>query len=319
MILCRFRIIGVVSSIPTQVKYVSNLSAYLNDQIDKDLLNEVYKPKHHPGRTTLKSIELPQHIQYAIKTAVKGNYFSTINVYNNLYCIFTFKNSFQLDNQVAQLMEDGSKIDRYLFARHVPLEQKEKYLIKKQIENELMLAKGIPTSFCMIISFIDQLCNYIPFDYSLTIFTGHDENSCRVKEMIKQEVMNVYHQRNYNWQPILYDSYKAWAYLFGRAAKEYAVIKQVFNEIVKRDPEFSPRSFFDFGAGIGTGTWAASEFWRKSLYEYFLVDESRDMNELSELILRDGNEDKQMSLRNVFYRQFLPASDEVRYLCPINV
>lgn len=131
--------------------------------------------------------------------------------------------------------------------------------------------------------------------------------------MLKQDVLKVFYKRNYNWQPVVYDSYKAWTYVFGRAAKEYAAIQQVFNEIVNRDPEFKPRSFFDFGAGIGTGTWAASEIWKNTLYEYFLVDESRDMNDLSELILRDGNENKNMSLKSVFFRQFLPASDEVIY------
>lgn len=110
---------------------------------------------------------------------------------------------------------------------------------------------------------------------------------------------------------MIYDEHKAWTYVFGRAAKEYAAILHVFSEIAKRDPEFKPRSFFDFGAGIGTGTWAATELWNKYLYEYFLVDESGEMNDLSELILRDGNENKNMTLRNVFYRQFLPASDEV--------
>lgn len=32
------------------------------------------------------------------------------------------------------------------------------------------------------------------------------------------------------------------------------------------------------------------------------------MNELSDLILREGNENKISHLKNVFYRQFLPAS-----------
>lgn len=142
-------------------------------------------------------------------------------------------------------------------------------------------------------------------------FIELEEESQRIKEMLKREVLKEYYKKNYNWQPILYDSYKAWTYLFGRAAKEYAAIRQVFNEIIKRDPEFQPQSFFDFGAGIGTGTWAASELWKSALHEYFLVDESRDMNDLSELILRGGNESKNMSLKNVFYRQFLPASSEV--------
>lgn len=140
--------------------------------------------------------------------------------------------------------------------------------------------------------------------------TGGADNP-RIKEALKQEVTKIFYQTNYNWKPMVYDQRKAWTYVFGRAAKEYATILHVFSEIAKRDPEFEPRSFFDFGAGIGTGTWAASELWKKSLYEYFLVDESGDMNDLSELILRDGKEDKNITLRSVFYRQFLPASDEV--------
>lgn len=143
------------------------------------------------------------------------------------------------------------------------------------------------------------------------MFIGLDGDSQREREMLKRDVQNTYYKKYYNWQPIVYDAYKAWTYLFGRAAKEYAVIGQVFNEIIKRDPEFQPRSFFDFGAGVGTGCWASAELWKNTIHEYFLVDESRDMNDLSELILRDGNENKNLSLKNVFYRQFLPASSEV--------
>lgn len=102
-----------------------------------------------------------------------------------------------------------------------------------------------------------------------------------------------------------------WTYLFGRAAKEYAAIFTVLNEIARRDPEFKPESFFDFGAGVGTATWAAAQLWKQSLQEYFLVDSSREMNDLSELILRGGVDTKLMTLKNVFYRQFLPVSDEV--------
>lgn len=131
--------------------------------------------------------------------------------------------------------------------------------------------------------------------------------------MLSSEVSEEFYKKNYNWRPVAYDRNKAWAYLFGRAAKEYAVILKVFGEIVKRDPEFTPRSFFDFGSGIGTGTWAAAKLWKKSIYEYFLIDQSREMNDLSELILRDGNEQKNLTLKNVFYRQFLPASDEVSH------
>lgn len=123
--------------------------------------------------------------------------------------------------------------------------------------------------------------------------------------------MNTYNRTNYNWQPVVYDEFKARTYLFGRSDKEYAAIFTVLKEIVKRDPQFEPNSFFDFGSGVGTGSWAVSELWNKSVYEYFCVDHSGHMNDLAELILRDGNEQKAVSLKNVFYRQFLPASDEV--------
>lgn len=150
----------------------------------------------------------------------------------------------------------------------------------------------------------------ISFSLNHFYFVDDGEN-LRAKHVLKREVLKVYYQKNYNWQPIVYDEHKPWTYLFGRAAKEYAAILYIFSEIARRDPKFEPRSFFDFGAGVGTGTWAAAELWKNSLYEYFLVDESVHMNNLSELILRDGNEDKQIRLKNVFYRQFLPASEEV--------
>lgn len=121
----------------------------------------------------------------------------------------------------------------------------------------------------------------------------------------------MYYSSTYIWKPIIYDGYKAMTYAMGRAALEYAVVQRIFNEIAQRHPDFKPRSFFDFGAGVGTGTWAASQLWKQSLYEYFLVDSSREMNDLSELILRDGDMNKNMSLKNVYYRQFLPASNDV--------
>lgn len=47
------------------------------------------------------------------------------------------------DNQIPQLVDDGAKIDRYLFGRHVPLEKKEMYLAKKKIENDLLNDQGV--------------------------------------------------------------------------------------------------------------------------------------------------------------------------------
>lgn len=43
-----------------------------------------------------------------------------------------------VDNQISQLVDDGAKLDRYLFGRHVPLEQTEMFSIKKQIERDII-------------------------------------------------------------------------------------------------------------------------------------------------------------------------------------
>jgi ribosomal protein RSM22 (predicted rRNA methylase) len=124
-----------------------------------------------------------------------------------------------------------------------------------------------------------------------------------------QTVKQIAKQRVYSWQPINYDQHKSFLYLMSRSAEEYAVIMRILSEIQKRDPTFQPQSFFDFGAGVGTGTWAASELWKSTIFEYYLVDSSKYMNELSEILLRDGDQNKSMSLREVYFRQFLPSRE----------
>lgn len=125
-----------------------------------------------------------------------------------------------------------------------------------------------------------------------------------------QKVKEILKQRVYSWQAINYDERKALLYLISRSAEEFAVIMRIFQEIRKRDPTFSPRSYFDFGSGVGTGVWAASEMWNANIFEYYLVDSSKSMNDLSDLLLRDGDVNKSMFLKNVYHRQFLPAQAE---------
>lgn len=140
-----------------------------------------------------------------------------------------------------------------------------------------------------------------------TINIDDEQNLKKFENKVQKKLQ----QQIYNWEPILYDNYKSIQYLLGRSAQEYSVIFRIFNEIKTRDPSFKPKSYFDFGSGVGTGLWAASKLWKDSIYEYFLVDSSRDMNDLADLILRDGEENKQLELRNVNFRQFFPASVEV--------
>lgn len=140
---------------------------------------------------------------------------------------------------------------------------------------------------------------------------GSDEFAEKLFQSRKQQkVKEIVKQRVYSWQAMNYNEHKSLLYLFSRSAQEYAVLMKIFQEIKRRDPTFSPRSFFDFGAGVGTGTWAVSELWNQSIYEYYMVDASSHMNNLSDLILRDGDVNKQMFLRNVYHRQFLPSRED---------
>lgn len=195
------------------------------------------------------------------------------------------------DSPIKALVDDGEAFDRFLICRKAPTEEANLRMKMQEIE-ELVLSD--PTKF--------KLPKF-PTDgdeFAEKLFVSRKNQ--KVKEILKQRV--------YGWQPINYDEHKSLQYLISRSAVEYAIIMRIFREIQRRDPSFTPNSYFDFGSGVGTGVWAAAEMWKKSIYEYYLVDPSRDMNDISNLILRDGDENKDMFLRNVYYRQFLPARDD---------
>lgn len=52
-----------------------------------------------------------------------------------------------LENQIAQLVDDGAKLDRYLLGRHVPLEPTEIYSVKKQIERDIIARTSKDSGF----------------------------------------------------------------------------------------------------------------------------------------------------------------------------
>lgn len=195
------------------------------------------------------------------------------------------------DSPIKALVDDGEAFDRFLICRKAPTEEANLRMKMQEIE-ELVLSD--PTKF-KLPKFPTE-----GDEFAEKLFVSRKNQ--KVKEILKQRV--------YGWQPINYDEHKSLQYLISRSAVEYAIIMRIFREIQRRDPSFTPNSYFDFGSGVGTGVWAAAEMWKKSIYEYYLVDPSRDMNDISNLILRDGDENKDMFLRNVYYRQFLPARDD---------
>ncbi|KAH8395158.1 hypothetical protein KR222_001989 [Zaprionus bogoriensis] len=190
------------------------------------------------------------------------------------------------EHPVKKVLQDSELLNRYIKSRHpppTPFEvERKKQLIIEEINAKMSL---------------DRLA------------TLSDEEQARWQRKRELEINKRLGQRTYAWKRIEYGAYEAIVYAVARAAQEYAVMRRVLAELQLRDAEFRPRSYIDFGSGIGTGMWAASELWRDSIFEYYNVDRSRQMNELSELILQQGQENKQRELRNVFYRQFLPALD----------
>ncbi|KAJ6643438.1 Methyltransferase-like protein 17, mitochondrial [Pseudolycoriella hygida] len=181
------------------------------------------------------------------------------------------------DHSVKVLYRDSQVLSRYLKGRHMPPEENQiKY--KRQLIADKLIQK-------IDIKDEEQFKKF--------------EN--KVEKLLKSQV--------YQWQPVVYDNNKSLQYLIGRSPQEYSIILRIFNEIKKRDPDFQPRSYFDFGSGVGSGLWAAAELWKDSIFEYFMVDVSREMNDLAELILQGGEENKGKQLKNVNFRQFLPAAD----------
>ncbi|XP_033235207.1 methyltransferase-like protein 17, mitochondrial isoform X2 [Drosophila pseudoobscura] len=188
------------------------------------------------------------------------------------------------DHPVKKVLQDSQMLNSYIRSRHPPptlaeIENKKK-LIVEEVNAKMSLER---------------------------LATLSEEEADRWKRKRELEINKRLSQRTYAWKPIEYGAYEAIVYAVARGAQEYAVLKRVLTELAQRDEHFKPRSYFDFGSGVGTGMWVASELWKENIFEYYNVDRSREMNELSELILRDGQENKQISLRNVFYRQFLPA------------
>jgi hypothetical protein len=107
-------------------------------------------------------------------------------------------------------------------------------------------------------------------------------------------------------------------------------------EFQNRDPDFQPRTLFDFGSGVGSANWLAShrkfsEYFSLNLYfnravtetfgkmtEIFSVDTSAAMNDLARLILMEGRASQQ-NPAGIFFRMHLPASNAMQVFLNITL
>ncbi|XP_076352557.1 ribosome assembly protein METTL17, mitochondrial-like [Tachypleus tridentatus] len=148
-------------------------------------------------------------------------------------------------------------------------------------------------------------------DYNKSQESTTEENA-KLEQSRKDRVLYKLKRTVYHWKPIDYTSHQGLLYLAGRLAPDYASLVQIFSEVKKQDPEFKPKTVFDFGSGVGSTMWAANSAWGESIGEYFCVDVSSNMNNLAHLLVQGGDVNGRMFMNGIYFRQFLPASNEVR-------
>ncbi|KAK3591001.1 hypothetical protein CHS0354_020359 [Potamilus streckersoni] len=181
------------------------------------------------------------------------------------------------------VLEEANKMNQRLQMRHVPIEDLEKRALGEQIRADI--TKQAETKAV-----------HIPEK------SKNDWITSRVNKMLKTV--------SGHWQSFDYTGHNGLVYVISRLAKNYSVISQCLLEIHKRDEQFVPRSVYNYGSGTGSCVWAAHEIWKKSVFEYYCVDPVQDMNTIARLLLQDGEEQKQMYIRGVYFRQFSPSDEK---------
>lgn len=108
----------------------------LDEKINADLESEIYKPKDHAGKIRLGSIEIPEHISEAIQHGLQGRKICVLIKMNEQNRINEFS-PLRAGNDVSKYIEEGARLDRHLFGRHVPMEQKDVFVERNKIKKEL--------------------------------------------------------------------------------------------------------------------------------------------------------------------------------------
>jgi SAM-dependent methyltransferase len=87
--------------------------------------------------------------------------------------------------------------------------------------------------------------------------------------------------------PFAYGPAETLAFLSFEMEATYACAHAVFSELHKRLPNFAPKSVLDFGAGPGTASWVAKDFFGQSLDKFRVVEPSQSMVDAAEVLLED--------------------------------
>jgi len=124
------------------------------------------------------------------------------------------------------------------------------------------------------------------------------------QEIPKNILNKVLKERIYNWQPLNFNRHLGLIYLVSQSTSELAVLRRVLRELHQRT-NFTPRSVFDFGSGVGSVIWAVDEIWPSLVNEFYCVDVSSDMIDLAKEIASKVFSERTCS--KMFHRQFSPS------------
>lgn len=84
-----------------------------------------------------------------------------------------------------------------------------------------------------------------------------------------------------------YDRPLVIGFLQRKFVNNYYVYKRIMNEFQIRDPDFKPETMLDFGAGLGSASWAGFHQYGKKLQRVAAVEPNSHMRELGRFMSRD--------------------------------
>lgn len=80
----------------------------------------------------------------------------------------------------------------------------------------------------------------------------NNENASRIQEKV---VTGHLKTKIHPWHPLGVTEETCLQYFISRTAAEYCTLHKIFSNLQQTNPDFVPRTFFDFGSGIGSGYW----------------------------------------------------------------
>ncbi|ELT98981.1 hypothetical protein CAPTEDRAFT_125496 [Capitella teleta] len=131
---------------------------------------------------------------------------------------------------------------------------------------------------------------------------------------IKGRLMKRLRYVTYHWQPVEYDAFQGFIYMYSRLLFDYSALYRILHEIRMRDSSFSPVNMLDFGSGVGSSIWAVNAVWpKKKIQEHLCIDTSNDMNTIARLLLQGAQEYAEPCFPGVYFRQSLSATSTNTY------